>query len=452
MGDGNEPLSGFSWRSGSERETTGVLMWSDVFLATKETTGEKLAIIVTDTQGLFDNESTVKENTRIFALSTLISSMQVLNLSNNIKENELEYLQFATEFANFVADNTLGEDSKPFQNLLFLIRDWENDKEYAFGFNGGDEYVNKILAFRTDQAEELQLVRQRLKSMYEKLGCCLLPYPGKKVARGNNFFGEWNSMDEDFMPELKNSIETLLNLNALVPKRVNGKALKASEFKGYLVLYFESFLSDNLPEPKSLGASMIDAQMITIIDNCIEKYQNTRDQYRDKLTLRNLDEVHMIAEENALNLFDDERKMGTAKQHEMFRAKLVQMIHKYYLNWHEMTESHLKLLKQMETQGFDRQKIVQLQIEHHEKLKDTEKEMKPGVFSLLFDIVSTGAKKVIEAVVTPVVFVVEKVVDAVVTPAVEFVKENGEKMVETAVKFLIKQVTQGGEAAHASGK
>jgi hypothetical protein len=50
MGDANEPLKGFSWRSGTKRETIGVSMWSDVFLHTDETTGEKLAIIVMDTK------------------------------------------------------------------------------------------------------------------------------------------------------------------------------------------------------------------------------------------------------------------------------------------------------------------------------------------------------------------------------------------------------------------
>ena len=34
MGPENVPLEGFSWRGGSERDTTGILMWSEIFLAT----------------------------------------------------------------------------------------------------------------------------------------------------------------------------------------------------------------------------------------------------------------------------------------------------------------------------------------------------------------------------------------------------------------------------------
>lgn len=93
VGSKDEPLSGFSWKSGVERNTTGIVIWNDIFFHTVDVTGEKLAIVVMDTQGLFDNETTPMENSRIFALSTLISSIQVLNLSNLIQEDQLQYLQ-----------------------------------------------------------------------------------------------------------------------------------------------------------------------------------------------------------------------------------------------------------------------------------------------------------------------------------------------------------------------
>jgi len=35
LGDDEEPLVGFSWRGGSEPETTGIQVWSEVFLVQK---------------------------------------------------------------------------------------------------------------------------------------------------------------------------------------------------------------------------------------------------------------------------------------------------------------------------------------------------------------------------------------------------------------------------------
>jgi len=131
MGEEDEPLKGFSWRSGATRDTSGIVMWSDVFLHTVENTGEKLAIVVMDTQGLFDNETTPEDNSRIFALGTLISSIQVLNLLGVVQEDQLQYLQFATEFAKFAAQDSQGAVARPFQNLMFLIRDWVSSGVYS---------------------------------------------------------------------------------------------------------------------------------------------------------------------------------------------------------------------------------------------------------------------------------------------------------------------------------
>lgn len=97
VGDEEAPLKGFTWRGGTSRDTTGVVLWSDVFLheqtnsKTKKT--EKLAIVLMDTQGLFDTKTSPTDNSRIFALGTLISSVQIFNLNDVIQENQLEYLQ-----------------------------------------------------------------------------------------------------------------------------------------------------------------------------------------------------------------------------------------------------------------------------------------------------------------------------------------------------------------------
>lgn len=40
LGDSDEPLTGFSWRGGSERETTGIQIWSEVFLVDKPDGGK----------------------------------------------------------------------------------------------------------------------------------------------------------------------------------------------------------------------------------------------------------------------------------------------------------------------------------------------------------------------------------------------------------------------------
>ena len=72
-----EKLS-FGWRGGSERQTTGIWMWSIPFYRqNSHNLTEKIAILLVDTQGMFDNETTMTVTAQVFGLSTLISSFQI---------------------------------------------------------------------------------------------------------------------------------------------------------------------------------------------------------------------------------------------------------------------------------------------------------------------------------------------------------------------------------------
>lgn len=95
-----------------------------------------------DTQGTFDHTSTVMECASIFAMSTLISSVQIFNLSQQIQEDDLNNLRLFTEYAQLAKKTG---NNAPFQRLLFLIRDWANSDEYSFGFEGGRKNLQSVL-------------------------------------------------------------------------------------------------------------------------------------------------------------------------------------------------------------------------------------------------------------------------------------------------------------------
>ncbi|CAI9558884.1 unnamed protein product, partial [Staurois parvus] len=139
LGDYNEPLSGFSWRGGSERETTGIQIWSEVFLVEKPD-GKTVAVLLMDTQGTFDSQSTLRDSATVFALSTMISSIQVYNLSQNVQEDDLQHLQLFTEYGRLAMEETF---LKPFQSLIFLVRDWSFPYEFPYGADGGAKFLEK---------------------------------------------------------------------------------------------------------------------------------------------------------------------------------------------------------------------------------------------------------------------------------------------------------------------
>ncbi|CAO1398340.1 unnamed protein product [Diamesa serratosioi] len=229
MGDGDEPLRGFSWKGGSTRDTTGLIFWSDVFLYDDDFKN-KIAIVVMDTQGLFDKETPPADNTKIFALGTLISSIQFYNLNGVVQEDQLQYLQLATDFARLAATNNADKDTKAFQNIVFLMRDWDYVDEYPAGVQGGAGYLRELLQIKDNQHPSLRSVREYVHQSFNKISCYLLPDPGKTVRTNpSSYKGEWSNMDEDFTNALNETIIDVLKPSELIPKKINGNVLKASE-------------------------------------------------------------------------------------------------------------------------------------------------------------------------------------------------------------------------------
>lgn len=103
----------FAWRGGQERQTTGIWMWSEPFIRSSKASGEKIAVLLMDTQGMFDNETTMTLTAQIFGLSTLVSSFQVrhrflfqcvcyctqiYNVDKRIQEDNLQHLALFSEY------------------------------------------------------------------------------------------------------------------------------------------------------------------------------------------------------------------------------------------------------------------------------------------------------------------------------------------------------------------
>ncbi|VDP14366.1 unnamed protein product [Onchocerca flexuosa] len=201
-------LDGFSWRGGSERETSGILVWSRPFIM-RSSDGEDTAIILMDTQGAFDSQSTVKDCATIFALSTMISSLQIYNLSQNVQEDDLQHLQLFTEYGRLALENT---SAKPFQSLLFLVRDWSFPYEAEYGFQGGDRLLERRLQVSEKQHLELQQLRRHIRSCFEQISCFLMPHPGLRVSTSPVFRGQISGED---LPEPKSMLMATAEANNL---------------------------------------------------------------------------------------------------------------------------------------------------------------------------------------------------------------------------------------------
>lgn len=364
MGDENEKLNGFSWRAGVRRDTTGITFWSDVFLHDAEN-GDKLAIIVVDSQGLFDNQTTAEDNAKVFSICTLLSSQLILNLSGVIQEDQLQYLQFATEFASFSSSNVVA-GLKPFQNFMFLIRDWSNPDEFEFGVDGGQKYLNEVLKIRPSQTQDLKSVRHHIKDSFDSLSCCLLPYPGNSVSRDSSYDGRWELMDEDFVIELKALITELLKPEKLVVKRVNNVEMTSRSLNDYLQDVLNIFKTSKAPKVSTIHESTVESFMTKLVEKAFEMFKAKLQSPENEAELQTF---LNLARNEAFNHFDTTKKMGSQDLVAKFRSNLESKIEVYTIEYRALSMVHIMKLQDERKKKLDAEKeaaMIRAQREHEE--------------------------------------------------------------------------------------
>uniref|UniRef100_A0A8C2KYK7 Atlastin-1 n=1 Tax=Cyprinus carpio TaxID=7962 RepID=A0A8C2KYK7_CYPCA len=307
LGDPDEPLTGFSWRGGSERETTGIQIWSQVFLVDKPD-GSKVAVLLMDTQGTFDSQSTLRDSATVFALSTMISSMQVYNISQNVQEDDLQHLQLFTEYGRLAMEETF---LKPFQSMIFLVRDWSFPYEFPYGQEGGMKFLEKRLK---NQHEELQNVRKHIHSCFTNISCFLMPHPGLKVATNPHFDGRLKEIDQEFINNLQVLVLWLLCPKNLDVKEINGSKITCRGLLEYFKAYIKIYQGEELPHPKSMLQATAEANNLAAVAAAKDLYNRKMEEVsggdRPFLAPSELQARHLKIREEALTLFRSVKKMG----------------------------------------------------------------------------------------------------------------------------------------------
>ncbi|VVD01469.1 unnamed protein product, partial [Leptidea sinapis] len=289
LGSDDQPLAGFSWRGGSERDTTGILMWSEIFKATLDN-GEK---------GAFDSESTVRDCATVFALSTMLSSVQIYNLSQNIQEDDLQHLQLFTEYGRLALEDG---GRTPFQRLQFVV----SDKQHP----------------------ELQSLRKHITSCFGEIGCFLMPHPGLKVATSPTFDGRLSDIEVEFKRALQQLVPMLLAPDNLVVKEINGQRVRAKELLVYFKAYMNIYKGNDLPEPKSMLVATAEANNLTAVAEARELYTNLMEEIcggaKPYLQGQLLETEHKRIKDKALLAFRSKRKMGGDEFSQAYCEQLTQ--------------------------------------------------------------------------------------------------------------------------------
>lgn len=342
LGEGTDddvPLTGFHWRGGADRDTTGILMWSEVF-EVKTGTGKDVAVVLMDTQGAFDSNSTVRDCATIFALSAMLSSVLVYNLTANIQEDDLQHLQLFTEYGRLALEDS-GET--PFQKLMFLVRDWSYPYDAEYGPKGGQSILERRLQVSDKQHPELQALRKHINSCFGTIEGFLMPHPGLRVATDPKFNGKLHDIEPQFKENLNQFVPLLLSPANVVVKKISGNDVKCKEVAGFFRAYIEIFKGDEMPEPKSMLEATSEANNLASLSESKEAYTGGMDAVcgPDKPYINEhiLEIEHLRTRDAALEVFNGRRKMGGEEFSQKYRERLEVEIGEAFENYKAMNDN-----------------------------------------------------------------------------------------------------------------
>lgn len=294
-------LAGFGWAHGCDRDTTGIWMWSKPVMR-KTPDGREVAVLLVDTQGTFDNQTTAEVNAMVFALNALISSFQVYNISKRIGEDILQHMHLFTKFGQMVSTKQTSKEvaNRPFQRLMFLVRDWGSPKQHYYGNEGGEAHLSEVLNVQDDGDvnQELVEVREDIQACFDKLGCYLLPHPGYEVAEGmgdetGDFTGQISVIRPLFVEKLRDFVPRVLAPENLATKRVLGEEVTCKALFDYIKVYVSEFGKGELPKVSTVFNATaevnhrnIKEQAKQMFDEEVAKLTGPNAAYRDEDMLK----------------------------------------------------------------------------------------------------------------------------------------------------------------------
>lgn len=330
----------YKWIHGRNSGTVG--MWMLNCPVILEIDGHATAVILIDTQGIFDTQLDIESTTALFGLSTLISSYQIYNLDKRIQEDNLQYLALFSEFATVVTKVLKGTTNlKPFQHINLLVRDWQNFTEIDNNIkrsNDAKNYLEDVFSMN-GKTNDLIDTRDHILKCYSNISCTLLPHPGYNVSEGM-----YNGISDDirniflvcvnqYSKDIKESIEC---------KKIMGRTILINEISTYIAKYVDMLQDDDIPKPKTILSTTIDILYLNLIFNSLQYYQDRMNVVLKSSNYMDINELNILHDQckiNTIEYFDSKAIMGTELHIGVARDTLNGKIDKNHKDYIMLNES-----------------------------------------------------------------------------------------------------------------
>lgn len=227
-----EPLVGFKWRpSDFSRNAAEIVVWNDVFL--HDDSENSYAILLMDTQGVYNSGLSITSVANILALNALFSTFFIYNVEFPMSTDNFESLRLSLEHGKNLLDakvNHEGEDfaAQPFHSFAFLFHDVNRKVDQRWGFNGGSEFVRKYFA-----AKDFDF---NVNAAFENIFGFSMPPSGNAMLH-KTYDGRFAYLDPEFQVHLQTFISEIFSPHNFKAKAILGREIDVFDYlKGIKVL------------------------------------------------------------------------------------------------------------------------------------------------------------------------------------------------------------------------
>ncbi|XP_037083931.1 atlastin-1-like [Pollicipes pollicipes] len=239
---------GFPCRGGRHPVTRGIDIWPQPLPVTLAS-GQPAFVLLLDSQGAFDAESTQHESVTVRALVGLLSAVQVVHVSRQLQADDLAQLRLCAEYGRLIAA-AAGRPAR-LQRLVMLVRDWAFPDDAPYGHDGGRQVLEHWL--RGDGADAAD-DEGDLAATVERLECFLLPRPDLAAIAGAEAGDDVGQPAVEFRTQLCRLMPWLVGPAQAEPRQLEGQSLTGADLAALCRQLAAA--ADAPPPPESAGDAL----------------------------------------------------------------------------------------------------------------------------------------------------------------------------------------------------
>ncbi|CDW76855.1 guanylate-binding n-terminal domain containing protein [Stylonychia lemnae] len=251
--------------------TKGLWIWGDTLEG--EYQGEKLKILLIDSEGIGAFDEDENHDTKIFLLALLLCSYFIYNSMGTIDENAINNLSLISEV---LGDCDPDEIAKFFPSFLWVVRDFSlrlNDLQ-GNSITSKEYFENSLQPQKgtSDQVETKNRIRRLVKHFFKDRDCFTLVRP---VEEEKQLQSLQSMPDEHLRQEFLQSIN---QLRTKIFKRVRPKTLNSKFITGEMLLelcyaYTDAINTGTLPNIQNAWSYVCQNECQRAINDSISSYE-----------------------------------------------------------------------------------------------------------------------------------------------------------------------------------